>query len=172
MPGPAPKDPAARRRRNKAPELLELPAKRTGRAPKFPLDPMPPRRVALPPGATEAVFDRLRAEATAEAKALRTAELAVWRDVWTRPQAVAWEADGVDLGVVARYCRFRAAAELRLDQRLASEARQLEDRLGLSPMALKRLGWKVATDELAPRRTTKPAKARTSSNPRRVRAVE
>lgn len=70
-------------------------------------------------------------------------ELEVWADLWATPQAAAWE----DLGwtrVVARYAAIVLACE-RPDATSAimGEARQLEDRLGLSPMAMKRLQWEI-----------------------------
>lgn len=69
----------------------------------------------------------------------------LWRALWTTPQAVAWE----DLGwtrVVARYANVLLACEKPdASAALLGEARQLEDRLGLSPMAMKRLQWVVDT---------------------------
>ncbi|MCL2802985.1 MAG: hypothetical protein FWD29_03370 [Micrococcales bacterium] len=65
------------------------------------------------------------------------AELAVWRELWARPQAVLWLESGSER-VVARYCRLLLRAESG-DMSAQSECRQLEDRLGLSPLALMRL---------------------------------
>jgi hypothetical protein len=67
----------------------------------------------------------------------------LWKSLWATPQAAAWE----DLGwtrVVARYASIVLACE-QPDASAAflSEARQLEDRLGLSPMAMKRLQWEI-----------------------------
>ena len=67
----------------------------------------------------------------------------LWLDLWRSPQAFAW----ADLGwtrVVARY----ASLVLRSEEPdslvgVLSEVRQMEDRLGLSPMAMKRLQWEV-----------------------------
>lgn len=74
----------------------------------------------------------------------REAEL--WRRLWQTPCAVAWEELGwVDQ--VARYARVEALAELG-DIRMLPEARQLEDRLGLSPIALLRLRWEIVDDEV------------------------
>lgn len=59
------------------------------------------------------------------------------------PQAAAWE----DLGwtrVVARYASIVLACEQpEPPAAMLGEARQLEDRLGLSPMAMKRLQWEI-----------------------------
>lgn len=102
------------RRRNARPEWRTLPAAgRSGEPPEFPL--------ARP----------------------SVAVLALWGDLWRTPQATAWEALGWTR-VVARYARLLIAAE-KSDARAAllGEVRQLEDRLGLSPMAMRRLQWEV-----------------------------
>ena len=107
------------RRRNARPEWRQLPAAgRPGEPPEFPLGRC--------------------------SKAL--AEL--WAELWSSPQAVAWE----ELGwtrLVARYARLLLAAEKAdATAALLGEVRQLEDRLGLSPMAMKRLQWET-TDQVA-----------------------
>lgn len=68
----------------------------------------------------------------------------VWGELWVLPQAVAWEQLHHER-VVARYARALVRAE-KPDASAAvmSEVRQLEDRLGLSPMAMLRLGWEIA----------------------------
>jgi hypothetical protein len=140
MPGPPRKDPATRRRRNAPPETTKLPALgRKGRPPAWPLSKM------------------------------RVGESAVWRSLWATPQAVAWQRLGWTR-VVARYCRCIVLAEN--DPGLVSllaEVRQLEDRLGLSPMAMRRLQWEVdGADELAEARERRTV----SATPRRLRAVD
>lgn len=75
--------------------------------------------------------------------AAREAEL--WAEIWRTPQAVAWERLRWT-HEVAQYVRWRVLAERGgLDQ--AKEARQLADRLGLSPLALLRLRWQIVDDE-------------------------
>lgn len=113
MPGPPPKKNA--RRRNARPEWRQLPAAgRTGKPPKWPLE-----------GRRSKALD------------------ALWVELWSAPQAVAWE----ELGwtrLVARYARLLLAAERsNATAALLGEVRQLEDRLGLSPMAMKRLQWET-----------------------------
>jgi hypothetical protein len=93
------------------------------------------------------------------------AELALWHELWATPQAVAWERHGWTR-VVARYCRVAISAEL-LEKDALSEARQLEDRLGLTPKAMRMLMWQIAPDEVAKKREQAP-----SSDARgRIRAV-
>lgn len=129
MPGPAPKHPDQRRRRNKLPELTQLPSEgRKGRAPAWP---MTSKMVA--------------------------GEQARWRDLWKRPQAVMWERLRCEL-VVARYCRISIEAEQPGARRDAvTEARQLEVELGLTPKSMASLRWTVAADELAELRDDRSA---------------
>jgi hypothetical protein len=73
-------------------------------------------------------------------------EAALWDELWHSPQAIAWESFGW-ARTVARYTRCAVRAERRGALGvLLSEVRQLEDRLGLNPMAMKRLQWVIATD--------------------------
>jgi hypothetical protein len=81
-------------------------------------------------------------------------ERELWRKLWRTPQAVMWEGCGL---AVARYVRVLAEAERPgAAPPLRAEARQLEDRLGLSPMALLRMRAKIQEPEpvleLAPER--------------------
>lgn len=113
MPGPPPKPNA--RRRNARPDWKVLPSEgRDGPAPEWPIGP---------------VDDRYQA---------------VWEDLWSLPQAVAWEALG-HARVVARYVQvlIRCEDPETATAGLLGEVRQLEDRLGLSPMAMRRLQWEV-----------------------------
>lgn len=117
--GPAP-NPAARRR-NARPAFRRLPAGgRQGEAPAWPLG--KPTR----------------------------GEADLWTQLWSSPQAVAWEELGW-IRTVARYARIALMAERRgrlANAAVMSEARQLEDRLGLNPKAMRSLGWDiVATAE-------------------------
>ena len=82
---------------------------------------------------------------------------AVWAELWATPQAVAWDRLGWTR-VVARYCRVLLVAESETNAALLGEVRQLEDRLGLSPMAMLRLRWEIVTDEVGERRDDKPPK--------------
>jgi len=96
-------------------------------------------------------------------------ESAAWKQVWTTPQAVAWERLGW-VRPVARYVRCLVQAEeVGAPAALLGEVRQMEDRLGLSPMALLRLRWAVVADELADAGTTPSAP--TPSSRARLRVV-
>ncbi len=115
MPGPPPKPPGQRRRRNVVPALMLLPAEgRQGDVPRWPLG-----------------------------QAASGREAALWAHLWAMPQAVAWSRSAL-CHVVARYTRILTAAERR-GARAAylAETRQLEDRLGLTPMSMLRLRWTI-----------------------------
>lgn len=121
MPGPAPKlDPA---RRNARSGPMKLPAEGyQGKAPSWPLH-----------------------------GKLSQAELITWQDMWRTPQAAAWATMGPGCArVVARYVRVLLRAEhphavLPTDM---AEARQLEDKLGLTPKAMRMLLWEIASNEV------------------------
>lgn len=119
-------------RRNARVGPLRLPAEgRDGPAPSWPLS-----------GAEDGDADAMR----------------VWDELWSTPQAVAWERLGWTR-VVARYARLVIAAE-RLDTAAMSEARQLEDRLGLTPKAMRLLLWEIVSDEVSEKRVESGASAR------------
>jgi hypothetical protein len=108
------------RRRNARPDWRQLPpAGRSGPPPDWPLG-----------------------RQTARVKTL-------WTELWASPQATAWG----DLGwtrVVARYTTLLLEAEKRdASAALLSEVRQLEDRLGLTPMAMRRLQWEIGPADAA-----------------------
>ena len=138
--GPPPKRPEERRRRNATVAMTKLPAGgRIGDPPAWPMD--------------TSWLDETRAAAETE----------LWAELWSTPQAAAW--DGMGFGVrrvVARYVQLLANPE-GMAGKDQMEARQLEDRLGLNPLAMLRLRWEVSADEVAERRqapTTSSAKNR------------
>ncbi|MGM9380331.1 hypothetical protein [Streptomyces antibioticus] len=171
--GPAPKPNA--RRRNATVAMVELPAAgREGDAPPWPLlpdvlmsamrDSAQRRADDLELSLSEPTLkgrarttmqrkaDAAREEATilaAKLDAQERVEAELWATLWRLPQAVEWERSGWTREV-AQYVRWKARAE-QGDLDAAREARQLADRLGLSPLAMLRLRWKVTADERAAR---------------------
>ncbi|MFG2400760.1 hypothetical protein [Streptomyces lydicus] len=84
----------------------------------------------------------------------------LWTELWATPQAVAWERLGWTREV-AQYVRWKVRAELG-DLDASKEARQLGDRLGLTPLAMLRLRWEVTVDEVGEQRqgrTARPARS-------------
>jgi len=97
------------------------------------------------------------------------AEKITWAELWATPQAVAWETFGAGcVRVVARYCRLLHSAEAMNKDALA-EARQIEDKLGLTPKAMRMLLWVISADELAEKRDDKTISNEVSRP--RIRAV-
>lgn len=89
------------------------------------------------------------------------AELSVWTDLWSKPQAVAWESLNVDVRLVAMYVRRSVEAEL--DIKASTEARQLGALLGLDPQSMLRNKWRIKGDDLEQKRTEKAAPTRRRS---------
>ena len=77
------------------------------------------------------------------------AEAIVWEELWQTPQAHAWEQMHWTREV-AQYVRWKVKAEGG-DLDASKEARQLADRLGLTPLSMLRLRWEVvgAAQEMA-----------------------
>ncbi|MER7930492.1 hypothetical protein ABTY96_46540 [Streptomyces sp. NPDC096057] len=69
----------------------------------------------------------------------------LWRDLWKTPQAVMWQQLSWTREV-AQYVRWKSRAEAG-DLDAAKEARQLGDRLGLTPLSMLRLRWTIADPE-------------------------
>lgn len=114
--GPAP-DPNALRRNRKsdAAGWTTLPAEgRTGPTPEYPLEDVQPR------------------------------EWDLWRELWTRPQAIMWEELGLSFEV-ALFARTLARAEGHKPRTEdAKLARQYLESLGLTAPGMARLRWKIA----------------------------
>lgn len=130
--GPAPKHQSQRRRQNATVPMTMLPkGGRKGPTPEWPLED--------PPTSTAAK---------------------IWVDLWTKPQAAAWEKFDLHRSV-ARYAMVESLFEMgSMKPQVWTECRQLEDRLGLNPLAMLRLRWDVADDELAEVRAERAERAR------------
>jgi hypothetical protein len=99
-----------------------------------------------------------------------------WQRIWRSPMAVAWaesDASRFDLAVCAR---MKQEALLG-DTKAAAEARQIEDRYGLSPLARRKLEWELEADPApidlvveGPPAAPAPAPA-PATDPRRLRAI-
>lgn len=168
--GPPPKPEGQRRRTNATVAMTKLPAGgRTEPAPPWPLDAAVSEEVKLErlnrqideqallansedqptAKAAERKLWKLREAAeilSAEITLYNERESQMWTELWATPQAVAWERLGWHR-IVAQFVRWQIRAE-QCDKDAAQEARQLSDRLGLTPMALLRLRWEISEDEV------------------------
>lgn len=190
MPGPAPKHPSMRQRRNDPRKDFRVVAGLAGSVPKWPLQPdvsmmaqLETQRDRIASMQVEledcedgrsraAVKRRLnKAELECTTLALQLAqaqdtEIELWNEVWSYPQAVLWE-EMHSHREVAQYVRWKIRAEQgNLDA--GKEARMLSDRLGLNPLALQKLRAEVESADKAEaegdkRRGGAPAKKATRS---------
>lgn len=194
--GPPPKPDDQRRRRNATVATTRLPAEgRKGAAPKWPLIPdvvLTAKRDRMQAKVEVLEYDLVEAresgksttgpekksDAAQEKLAILNAQLAeqkkleaaLWRDLWKLPQAVQWERLGW-LRDVAQYARHKVLAELG-EIESAREARQWSDRLGLTPLAMLRLRWEVAPNEVGERRQERDAASKATAARRRLRVVD
>lgn len=99
-------------------------------------------------------------------------EKELWQTLWRSPQAAAWATMGdATIRVLGRYVRYVIMAELGNDK-AAAEARQLEDKLGITPKAMRMLLWAIASDEVSEKREEATiAAAQQEDVRRRIRAV-
>lgn len=182
--GPVPKHADTRARRNKTLATTKLPAEgRQGKTPRWPLIPdvvtKAKRDVAAakvdelryqlqemeeaghPTGSLEyrleTYLEKLFIQ-EARLKEQRRLEALVWRELWKIPAAVQWERTGWTRDI-AQYVRLKVLAELG-DLDAAKESRQWSDRLGLNPLALMRLRWEVAVDEVGEQRSQRQPASR------------
>ncbi|MFJ2731408.1 hypothetical protein [Streptomyces sp. NPDC087317] len=100
---------------------------------------------------------------TKQLEAQQANEYQLWKELWSTPQAVMWQQMSWTREV-AQYVRWKCRAEVG-DLDAAKEARQLADRLGLTPLAMLRLRWKIAADTDAPA-TARPRRKPASSGRR------
>jgi hypothetical protein len=68
-------------------------------------------------------------------------ELELWREVWAMPQAVQWERLRW-FRTVAQFVRWEVLGESG-DMDASKEARQIGDRIGMTPLSLLRLRWEI-----------------------------
>lgn len=103
----------------------------------------------------------------------RAGEPPIWMALWKLPQAVVWEEQSMHRAV-ARYVRLLNASEAVNDSGhlvghpgLHSQVTAMEDRLGLTPRAMRLLLWIVEDDEAAGQSV-----AATGTEGRRLKAVD
>jgi len=133
-------DPNALKRERDSQDWITLPAQRDGDPPKWPL----------------------------EAQSEREADL--WKQEWTRPQAVMWESNRQEVEV-AMYVRSIVAAEqMDAPTNARTLVRQQQEALGLSVPGLQRNRWKIPADT-PPASGSKPVAAKSEAR-RRFKVVK
>lgn len=125
--GPAPDPNALRRDRKGDTEFVVLPAEgRRGDAPAWPLDGLSGRESEL------------------------------WEREWQRPQAIMWERNGAVLEVALYVRRLVEAEQPGAKTNLGTLVKQMMESLGISHDGLAKRHWLIATDEVAPKRASRP----------------
>lgn len=105
------------------------------------------------------------------------AELSLWEEVWTYPQACAWELDRWRWNIVALYVRtFLVCAGPEAKAADKSSLHRFGDQLGLTPAGLKENGWAIARPEISVSTADETPKASapaggSSARERRLKAV-
>jgi hypothetical protein len=187
MPGPPPKHPSARARRNNPKsDFRVLPTRgRTGKAPAWPLQPdvaktarlevardkVAELQVKLEEATDGRTKGRLRrqidqnemqvATLSLQLEQEKDAEVELWNELWKTPQALIWD-EARAHREVAQYVRWKVRGE-QGDLDAAKEARMLSDRLGLNPLALLRMRAEIERVDEA---ETTGRKRRTTAAPK------
>ena len=106
-------------------------------------------------------------EATAERE---EQEQALWAQVWTYPQAVAWEREPWRWNIVALWVRtFLVCAGPEAKAADKSSLHRFGDQLGLTPAGLRENGWQIVRDQVSEKRSEKEAAEAEPSRPMTAR---
>ena len=77
-----------------------------------------------------------------------TRERALWKKVWTYPQAVAWIDEQWRWLQIAHYVRWSVRAEARdASPSTLTQVLRIADSIGLTPAGLRENGWKIQAKE-------------------------
>lgn len=139
-------------------EWIDLPAGGySGEVPDFPL----PRAIQFSTffedgkkvteaddGATESVWD---------------AELDLWVELWSKPQAAAWASLGLKFQVAAYVRAFLESVKADAVSGLKTAVLRMETELGLSIAGMRSNGWRIADGTASAPATAAPAARKTSS---------
>ena len=145
MPGPLPKDPATRARRNKATTRTTLPSVEEAATNKVP-----------------ALYKRERASEKWHPRVV-----AWWKAVWKSPMASEWLAAEV-VGLAYRLAEllqaFWSTDDPELRVKLETKIDAAEAKLGLSPIDRRRLQWEIEKGEQADERTSRRRQVKQASS--------
>ncbi|XTZ17058.1 hypothetical protein ACQSSU_06675 [Micromonospora echinospora] len=85
-------------------------------------------------------------------------ESEVWRQAWRTPQAAAWSMQSWRHRTVALWVRWSVRMEdPEAGAALGNVVVRLADQIGMTPAGLKENGWKIAADQVAPKRADRQA---------------
>ncbi|WP_258933214.1 hypothetical protein [Nesterenkonia pannonica] len=103
----------------------------------------------------------------------KESELALWEQVWTYPQAAAWERERWRWNIVAMWVRtFLTASGPEAKAADKTALHRFGDQLGLTPAGLRENGWEIVRDEVSDRReATATEEVPAARRQRRLRAV-
>lgn len=98
----------------------------------------------------------------------RKATKDAWTDLWSSPQAVAWDQSGRTLHAwaLAHHEAVTAEENGKALGPMLAEMRAIEDRHGLNPKAMLQLRWRVVDDEGVVVSQSEPSKVRTPARRR------
>jgi hypothetical protein len=76
----------------------------------------------------------------------------IWREMWTKPQAVVWEQNGLhyEVGLLVR--KLTEAEQVGASAGLSTLVRQMMDSLGLTVPGMRANRWKIDAADEAPDR--------------------
>ncbi len=97
-------------------------------------------------------------------------ELEVWSQAWSTPQACAWSmpSEAWRTATVAMWVRVKVRCEdPEAGAALLGQLHRFADQIGMTTAGLAEMGWKVAVDETATKRTdATPSPSEQSDDPR------
>lgn len=96
------------------------------------------------------------------------AEVALWVELWSKPQAQAWAALGLKFQVAAYVRAYLESVEEKASAGLKTAVLRMESELGLSIMGMKQNLWRI-TGEVSP--VSAPTAARKTSSGDWLKAV-
>lgn len=102
-------------------------------------------------------------------------EAEVWESVWRTPQAWAWAQPGMEWlhRTVAMWVRVSVRCEdAEAGPTLLAQVHRFADQIGMTTAGLQALGWTIARDELAERRSGRPESVGAERPVRRMRSVD
>jgi hypothetical protein len=102
-------------------------------------------------------------------------ELELWEQAWRTPQACAWSlpSERWRQRTVALWVRVSWRCEdSEAGAALLGQLHRFADQIGMTTAGLAEMGWRVAVDELAEKKATKPAAASSEPRTRRLRSAD